>query len=314
MLKTLNDLMDISKLETGQVKLNYSKISINEELSILFSLFNEEAKQKDLAFKLIIPQNTHPIISTDREKLFAVLSNLIKNALKYSKIGAINFGYNVQNNFLEFFVEDSGIGIPLNRQQAIFERFIQADVYDTEAYEGAGLGLSIAKSYVTMLGGKIWVVSEEQKGATFYFTIPKKHTIATLEKTVTKANNNKNNIHLNLLIVDDEEIAAVYLSILLEDFCTKIYRAKNGVEAVEIFKKNPTIDLILMDIKMPKMDGHEATQQIRALNKNVIIIAQTAFAYPEDQEKAMRYGCNDYISKPIQPTYLFELIKKYFEK
>jgi hypothetical protein len=211
---------------------------------------------------------------------------------------------------------DTGIGIPKNRQHAIFDRFIQADIEDTNVFEGAGLGLSISKSYITMLGGKIWVESIENQGSQFYFTLPLKKTevnhIETINDTEFKTDIGTKKI--SVLIVEDEEIASIYLSILLEDYSSKIFLAKNGEEAIDIFKKNPEIELVLMDIKMPKMGGYEASLRIRELNKNVIIIAQTALTFPGDKEKALRYGCTDYISKPIQATNLFSLIKKYFKK
>lgn len=317
MLNTLNDLMDISKLETGQVKINLTTTNINDELEILYSFYKREATNKGLLLNLILPKGKDEIIiKTDRDKLYAVLSNLIKNALKFTTIGGIDFGYTVKDKKLEFYVMDTGIGIPKNRQHAIFDRFIQADIEDTNVFEGAGLGLSISKSYITMLGGKIWVESIEKQGSQFYFTLPLKETEANYIETVndTEFKTDTNTKKISVLIVEDEEIASIYLSILLEDYSSRIFLAKNGEEAIEIFKKNPEIDLVLMDIKMPKMGGYEASLRIRELNKNVIIIAQTAFTFPGDKEKALRYGCTDYISKPIQATNLFSLIKKYFEK
>ncbi len=173
MLNTLNDLMDLSKLETGQVHLRLTKININDELKMLYTFFKPEVDNKSLHFHLNASLlKNELIIETDREKLYAVLSNLIKNAIKYCKFGCIDFGYELKEKHIEFYVRDTGIGIPELRQQAIFERFIQADIHDTNGYDGAGLGLSISKSYVEMLGGKIWVKSNEGEGSTFSFTIP----------------------------------------------------------------------------------------------------------------------------------------------
>ena len=173
MLNTLNDLMDLSKLETGQVHVKLTKININDELKMLFTFFKPEVEIKNLVFYLNAPLlKKELIVETDREKLYAVLSNLIKNAIKYCKFGSIDFGYNLKENFIEFYVTDTGIGIPEHRQQAIFERFMQADIHDSKGFDGAGLGLSISKSYIEMLGGEIWVTSKEGEGSTFYFTIP----------------------------------------------------------------------------------------------------------------------------------------------
>ena len=316
MLSTLNDLMDMSKLETGQVSLNLTQTIINEELEILYSFFKLEAQNKGLLFNLKIPKgNTKITVITDREKFYAVLSNLIKNAIKFTVIGGIEFGYTIKGDFIEFYIMDSGIGIPKNRQLAIFDRFVQADIHDIHVYEGSGLGLSISKSYIELLGGTIWVESIEKEGSSFYFTIPlNKEVVNTSSKITSELEAGiPSSTKINVLIVEDEESASIYLSIILEDYCKNIFRAKDGIEALEIFKANPTIDLILMDIKMPKMGGYEATLKIRELNKKVIIIAQTAFTFPGDKEKALLYGSTDFITKPIQINSLITLIKKYFD-
>ena len=316
MLKTLNDLMDISRLETGQVKLHFTAMNINEELNTIYSFFKPEATAKNLVFNVSLPKNEPPIIlHTDKEKVYAVLTNLIKNALKFSKIGSIEFGYTIQNDVVEFFVSDTGIGIPFNRQIAIFERFIQADINDSHVHEGTGLGLSISSSYIKMLGGHIWVTSIENEGSQFYFTLPlnsKPYHKNTAIKG-TPATETANSKKIAVLIVEDEEIASDYLSIILEDYCSVIYTAKNGQEAVDIFQKNPDIKLVLMDIKMPIMNGYEASQKIWELNNNIIIIAQTAFSFPVDKEDALLHKCTDYISKPIKATDLIRLIQKHID-
>ena len=315
MLNTLNDLMDMSKLETGQTKLNLTKTNINNELEILYSFFKPEATGKNLLLNLSLPKGESFSYITDREKLYAILSNLIKNALKFTSTGGVEFGYIIKGQNLEFYVMDTGIGIPKDRQLAIFERFIQADIDDEHVFEGSGLGLSISKSYVQMLGGEIWVESIEKQGAQFFFTIPINITSKNLLNNEAKKEepNTTNSNKISVLIVEDEEIASIYLSIIMEDYCTTIYRSKNGEEALQIFKENPGIDLILMDIKMPKMNGYETALNIRELNKDIIIIAQTAFSFPGDKEKALRYGCTDYISKPIQANHLISMVKKYFD-
>ncbi len=316
MLKTLNDLMDISRLETGQVKLHFTAMNINEELNTIYSFFKPEATAKNLVFNVSLPKNEPPIIlHTDKEKVYAVLTNLIKNALKFSKIGSIEFGYTIQNDVVKFFVSDTGIGIPLSRQAAIFERFIQADINDSHVHEGAGLGLSISSSYIKMLGGHIWVTSIENEGSQFYFTLPLNSKPSNKNTAIkgTPATETTNSKKIAVLIVEDEEIASDYLSIILEDYCSVIYTAKNGQEAVDIFQKNPDIKLVLMDIKMPIMNGYEASQKIWELNNNIIIIAQTAFSFPVDKEDALLHKCTDYISKPIKATDLIRLIRKHID-
>ncbi|MBE9467399.1 MAG: response regulator, partial [Bacteroidetes bacterium] len=257
------------------------------------------------------------IIKTDSDKLYGILSNLVKNAIKYTDQGKIVFGYKKKDKFLEFYIKDTGIGIPKEKQQTIFERFIQADIIDKKAREGAGLGLSISKAYIEMLGGKIWLESEDKLGSTFYFTIP-----CDVEKTkINRNTENQKNDNLTsqikkikILIVEDDEASNLFLVALLKKLNTETLTATNGSEAIEICRSNPDLDLILMDIKMPVINGYEATRQIREFNKSVVIIAQTAYGLAGDDEKAIKAGCNSYIKKPVLKNKLFSLINQYFGK
>ena len=316
MLSTLNDLMDISMLETGQVKINLTSTNINDELDNLYSFFKPEVENKGMDLNYSVSLEKEFVnINIDRDKFYAILSNLIKNSIKYSKKGSINFGYEYKEDFLEFFVKDTGIGIPKNRQEAIFKRFVQADIEDIKVYEGAGLGLSISKAYVEMLGGEIWVNSLEGKGAEFYFTIPyNSGHKKILENSNEDMFNNKETetVRLKILIVEDEEIASEYLSIILGVFNPTLLFARTGIEAISICKENLDIDLVLMDIKMPIMGGYEATREIRVFNKKVVIIAQTAYALGGDREKAISAGCDDYVIKPIDSEKLIKKIESYF--
>ncbi|AXT59993.1 PAS domain S-box protein [Aquimarina sp. AD10] len=173
MLNIIKDIIDISKIEANQVSMFSNQININEQTDYLYNFFKPETDTKGITLVL---ENGLPtekaVVETDKEKFNAVLTNLVKNAIKYTNEGTISFGYHLKNDFLEFYIKDTGIGIPQNRQDAIFDRFVQADIEDRYALEGAGIGLSIAKAYTEMLNGKIWVESEENKGSTFYFTIP----------------------------------------------------------------------------------------------------------------------------------------------
>jgi len=316
MLNTINDLLNISLIESNQVKIAVSEVNVNEQNKNLYTFFKPEAEKKgiQLSYKNTLPEH-EAIIKTDSVKIYAILSNLIKNAIKYSDEGTIEFGYKKKEKNLEFFVKDTGIGIPKDRQQAIFDRFVQADIEDIRAYEGSGLGLSISKAYVKMLGGKIWVESREGKGSQFYFTIPyntkREEKTITINKTSMKKNENQI-IGLKVLIAEDIESADMYLTLILKNFSKEILHAKTGTKAIDICRNNPDIDLILMDIKMPKMNGYEATRKIREFNKDVIIIAQTAYALAGDREKSIVAGCDDYISKPINKEMLLEKIEKYF--
>jgi PAS domain S-box-containing protein len=326
MLNIINDIIDISKIEAGLMKLDIQNSNINEQIEYIYTFFKPEveAKEMKLSFKNTLPSK-EAIINTDREKLFAILTNLVKNAIKYTNEGSIIFGYDIVETLhatsLRFYVKDTGIGIQKDRQKFIFERFVQADIADKMARQGAGLGLSITKAYVEMLGGKIWVESEEGKGSTFYFTLPYNtdpNEKIVIENTVSddgaEQKNNPGVSGLKILIAEDDKVSEILFDITVKMLSKEILKARTGIEAVEICRNNPDIDLILMDIQMPDLDGYEATRQIRQFNKHIIIIAQTAYAFSGDREKAIEAGCNDYISKPINQILLKELIKKYCNK
>ena len=318
LLTTLNDLMDISKLETGQVKLNLTSVSINDELENIYTHFKLEASNKGLDFNLKKPKiDGDIIINTDKEKLYGILSNLIKNSIKYTHVGSINLGYSIHSNILKFYVSDTGIGIPKDRQLAIFDRFVQADIEDKKVYEGCGLGLSIAKSYVSMFNGNIYVESDEAIGSTFYLEIPFtniNNTTLISKNSEDLKEDSKESSKIKILITEDEEYASTFLSLILEDMCSEMFFAKNGKEAIEIYKVNPDIDLILMDIKMPIMGGYEAISEIRKFDSEIVIIAQTAYALVDDAEKALKLGFNDYVTKPINKEVLMSKILKNLNK
>lgn len=317
MLNIINDLINISKIEAGQMEVSISPCNINDQMEYLYTFFKPEAEREglDLSFRNTLT-STEAVINTDGEKFYAILTNLIKNAIKYSNEGSINFGYTKKGKNLEFFVKDTGIGIAKDRQEAIFERFVQADIEDTRVFEGAGLGLSITKAYVKMLDGELWLESELGQGSQFYFTIP--YNPEKKVKPSSQFNIDKKTFvslkKLKVLIAEDEEFSDTYLTIVLKNICSEILHAKTGRKSVELCKENTDLDLILMDIKMPDMDGYEATKEIRKFNKDIVIIAQTAYALEGDFEKALLVGCNDYISKPIDQNELLEKIRKHIEK
>ncbi|MDA3930271.1 MAG: response regulator, partial [Prolixibacteraceae bacterium] len=230
------------------------------------------------------------------------------------KKGAIKFGYNIIDKKILFYIEDSGIGIPSEQQEKIFERFRQVEMEASRVFGGAGLGLSISKKMVELLNGKIWLKSELGVGSTFYVTIPFSATnpeSITSEPTIKKPTNTIVENEQTILIAEDDESNFFYLNELLIDYNYKILRAKNGAEAVELFTKNKSIVMVFMDIKMPIMDGFEATKKIKKINPSIPIIAQTAFAMADDRDTAIENGCDDYISKPIDPEILYRKIKKY---
>ena len=399
MLNIINDIVDISKIEAGQMDVLISETNINEQLEYVYIFFKPEVEAKGM--KLFVKNGltaAKAVIHTDREKLYAVLTNLVKNAIKYSDAGSIEFGYTLKpflplshraavqssahaivqssahavvqssthaavqssthavvqssahaavqspvhavvqssthtvaqssahavvqssdsesmQQELVFYVKDTGIGIPQSRQKAIFDRFVQADISDARAFEGAGLGLSISKAYLEMLGGKIWVESDAGVGSTFYFSIPYQpklqlSKVADITETIGKHEIND----LKILVAEDDEASAMLISMAMKSFSKQVLRVRNGLAVVESCRNNPDIDLVLMDIKMPGMDGYEATSKIREFNKNVFIIAQTAFGLSDDRDKALAAGCNDYISKPLDIALLKSKILFHFTK
>jgi signal transduction histidine kinase/CheY-like chemotaxis protein len=320
MLNIINDLMDISKIESGLIKTYIQDSNINEQVEYIYNFFKHEVEAKGINFSIHTPLSTDDaVIRTDPEKLYAILLNLVKNAIKFTSKGSIDFGYRLITGpnpaLLEFMVIDTGIGIPADRQGAIFERFIQADLTDTHAYQGAGLGLSISKAYVEMISGKIRVESTPGKGSSFFVTIPYTRAIrpkSNNDKYISINSSTEGMSSLKVLIAEDDHASELLIIREVNKFSSDILYAKTGLEAVELCRKNPDIDLILMDIKMPVMNGYEATKQIRQFNRDVVIIAQTAFALPGDIEKAMAAGCDDYISKPIKAGTLSRMIRDHF--
>lgn len=315
MLDTINDIISISKIESGEDELNLSETNVNDILKEQFEFFNPEASSKGILLSFHSPLLSHEsMILTDKRKLESIIINLIKNAIKFTSKGNISFGCRrkKENNTLEFYVQDTGIGIPENRIEAIFNRFEQADIEDSQVFEGSGLGLAISRAYVEMLNGEITVKSKENQGSTFRFFIP----YISIDLNEKKSSNHLNSTptvelnNLTLIIAEDDEISTEYFRSILGNSFKKLIFTKTGRQTIEAFQNNPETDIILMDIKMPDINGYDATRKIREINKGVIIIAQTAFGLEEDESKAFDAGCNGYIAKPIKREDLLTLISQ----
>ncbi len=322
MLDTVTEIVEISKIEAGIITTEWQEIHLNSILKEQIMFFSLEAQKKglELVLEQQLPKDKSSII-TDKHKFEAILINLVKNAIKYTDKGRINVGAKLKNDFVEFYVQDTGIGVPKNRRKAIFNRFEQADIGDARAFEGSGLGLAISKAYVEMLGGEIRLESEENKGSVFYFTIPvkkeKKVKPMATSKEQTASNDNNAELfdkELKVLVAEDDEESFVYLTIILKKYNWNIIRTATGRQTIEKFKEQPDIDLILMDIKLPDLDGYKAARQIKAINPEVPIIAQTAYALEGDRQKALDAGCDEYIAKPIKKEILIEKIRACLEK
>ena len=313
LLNTINNIIEISKIESNQLTVHYSEVNIMEVMDFHLNFFNQQAKEKGLQLKLSEQiRDEKAFTETDKYILDNILTNLICNAIKFTKKGTIEFGNYIEENVMVFYVKDTGAGIPPSRLNAIFERFIQADMKITRPYEGSGLGLSIVKAYVEKLNGKIWVESEINIGSTFYFSIP----YIPLKREVINLAEREENVNIpgklfTILVAEDDEISFLYIKQILKISDIKLLHAKNGKEAIQMLMENPNISLILMDIKMPVMNGLDAARQIRQFNKDIPIIAQTAFALAGDKEMALEAGCNNYITKPINGNKLIQLINEY---
>ncbi len=315
LMQIIDDILEISKLETKQVKAIEEEVNLNNLLIETFAIFDIRAKENGTP--LYLHKNLsdkESIILTDPTKLNKILSNLLENALKFTNEGFIEFGYNIvekeEGSFLQIFVKDTGIGIKPENQEIIFKRFSQEEKELSQKVGGLGLGLSIAKENTEILGGKITLKSVKGKGSTFFVTIPYKPVIHQ------NSFNNKgttNKTEKTILITEDEEINYLYISLLIEtiDSKIKILHAKNGEEAIEICKKNKKINLVLMDLKMPVMNGFKATKKIKELCPDLPIVAQTAYTRQEEKEEAFFVGCIDFLSKPISEVNLTKILKKH---
>jgi len=321
LLDVIEDVFDISLIETGDIKIEKEPLNIFAVFDEVQDIIkNEQVLQKKIGVDLQMHINIEEldsILLSDQKRIKQILINLLKNALKFTNSGSIEFGCsrsteNKQSQ-IKFFVKDTGIGIPKAKQEIIFEAFRQADESHTRIHGGTGLGLTICKKLSKLLGGDIWVESEEGEGASFYFTIPlTENAIEHLDSTSVPPGMNFTN--RTILIAEDDENSFSFLKALLSPEGISCIWVKDGLEAVEYCQKSNQIDLLLMDINMPKMNGYEATKHIREIHPKLPIIAQTAFAIAGDKEKIMASGCDDYISKPINKDDLFDKIQACFRK
>lgn len=322
LLFMIDDIIDISKIDTEQLVLNKTNIFLNKLLKELLASYQSYLDQKgrtQLTLKLKKGvDDDYFSVNTDITRLRQALSHLLNNAVKYTDNGFIEFGYDLikQNNtqILRFFVKDSGIGLPKDKQTVIFERFSKLNDDKNKVYRGAGLGLTITKNLIKLLGGEIWVESEVGKGSTFFFTLP----IGQVEQNKTddtkhgQPNIEKPDWHnITILIAEDDFVNYKYLEASLRDTRARLIWAKNGEEAVRLFNEIDNLNIVLMDIQMPVMNGYEATKQIKTIDSKIPIIAQTAFAMDEDRILGTKAGCIDYLKKPIKLKDLIQTLSKY---
>ncbi len=316
LLNLVNDILDISKIEAGELTIAEGICDVNAMFRELFVSFNEIKQQKKKSHvELLISnpfKNENLLVKTDPYRIRQVMMNLIGNAIKFTDSGFIEYGINEKNGELVFFVKDTGIGIDKNHQKEIFKRFRKIDEEKSRLFRGAGLGLAICQDIVRLLGGDITVDSTPGKGSEFSFTIPKK--LAEKAEHIEQEQPAVDEMRINLngktiVIAEDESNNFKFLNQLLQRFNATIIWARDGEEAISQVSKQKT-DLVLMDLKMPKVDGYEATRRIKKVYPEMIIVAQSAYTSSEDVEKCYDAGCDYYISKPINIKELIATLKK----
>ncbi len=313
----IDDILEIAALETNQTEIVEVQIVLNELLQELFSLFNIKAKERDLTLYLkngLSDKNSS--LLADEVKLKRILFSLIENAIKFTIEGTISIGYKFNNETIEIYVKDTGIGIKPECHATIFNRFSQEEKELSKNVGGLGLGLSIAKENAKLMGGDVTVQSIKGEGSTFILTIPYKPVDidSVKSKSVKKKDRvTKKQGKYTILIAEDEIINYKVLSMILKNLNTNltILHAINGKEAVDICRETPEINMVLMDLKMPIMSGFEATTLIKGLRPGLPIIAQTAYSTEKDKQKAFSAGCDDFISKPINKDILKDALDNY---
>lgn len=306
MLNTIKDIVEMSKLETGQVRVYTNQINVNDVLGSLYNLYLHQAEEKQLKINLVTNKAQNFFISTDETKFYGIMNNFLQNAIKYTKEGSIEIGYKIKEHAIDLYVADTGIGIPAEMLSSIFDRFRKVDNSLTSEYEGSGLGLSIAKAYSNIIGATIFAEPNNEKGTIFHLYLP--YNPVSNSKVVEDDKFDEIDLQgLNILIAEDDNFNLLYLVEVLEAYGANTYKAINGQEAVDIINKQTDIDLVLMDIKMPIMNGYIATEIIKSKKPNIPVIAQTGYALEEDKTKAIQFGFDDYITKPISSK---ELLKK----
>jgi len=312
LMNIINEIIEISKIETGLIKVNSEPFNINE---LIKDIYNELKvlipAEKNLKLEILNDDiNDKVIIVSDRVKIKQILTNLISNGIKYTPGGYVSFGYQLFEGNIIFKVKDTGIGIDDKDLELIFRRFYRVDNINTIKEGGIGLGLSIVKSYVEFMGGSISVKSEINKGTEFTINIP-------LQKSDKNELKEKNNIKIDIigsneliLVAEDNDYNFLFICELLEQYGYKCIRAANGRDAVKLVIENKNIKLILMDLKMPLMDGFEAFNEIYKINPEIPVIAVTAFALNYEKDYCLKFGFKDYIAKPIDKEELIKIIYK----
>ncbi len=315
LLRLIDDILDVSLMETNQLKLVYKDCDLQQMMNDLETTYKRkriELNKVNLDIRIEGPLAAL-VLHTDCERLRQVFVNLLDNAIKYTEQGSIVFGYAHQGNKLRFYVKDTGIGVPEHHKEHLFDRFYKVEDHPEKLFRGTGIGLYLCKNIVKLLGGEIGVNSEINKGSEFYFTLPAK-IVNREEKPLAHhpiLKESPKSRKLKVLVAEDQLSNRQYLEAILKPSDFDLIQANNGKEAIEQFKQHPDVQLVLMDIKMPEMDGFEALREIRKLNEKVPVFALTAYALVPDRDRCLKAGFNAYFSKPLDKISLFSKIEEW---
>ncbi|MGD2035228.1 MAG: ATP-binding protein, partial [Bacteroidales bacterium] len=316
LLTLINDILDISLIEANQLTMNKEVFDVNAMLSESekFLLLDNENNLR-IQFKPGSKDNVFTIFN-DPVRFKQIVNNLLNNALKYTEKGHIIFGYDVEDNFVRFYVSDSGIGMNESDIEFIFNPFYKAENVESKLYRGAGIGLSITKNLVELMGGDIWVESKPDKGTTFYFILPKSESTPTSKKPEPSKKKNFEFEKATILVAEDEDTNYKLVETILSSTKADVIRAKDGAEAVGFVEKHKGIQnlIVLMDIKMPNMNGFEAQRKIKSIRENIPVIAITAYAQATDKSRILIHKFDGYLSKPIYPEELLRIIDNFYSE
>ncbi len=321
LLNLVDDIIDIAKIEAGELKIVKKECEIYSLGQELLTM-SQEVKKKFNKHEIDLvyfpePGRQELFMKTDPFRLRQILINLITNAIKFTEKGSVEFGFSVKDERnLEFYVKDTGVGLTRSELDLIFERFKRTRRSEEKNIVGTGLGLAISRNLVQLMGGEMWVDSVPGGGTTFTFTLPYLKITRLPDRVENPGRQPRayNWTGAGILIVEDDPVSHAFLKELFRQTGADLYHAGNGLEAVSQFRKIKNIDLVIMDIQMPEMDGFEATRIIRSLNDNIPVIAQTAFAMSDDKEKMKQAGFDDYVSKPIDINQLLAIVHRWITR
>ena len=318
LLRLINDVLDVSRIEAGQMSVKQQEFCVNDlidNLKEVYSLILVEKQKAEVNIETKLPPGL-VFITSDMERINQVMINLLDNAVKFTGEGVITLGFNIENSLIHFFVSDTGIGVKEEFKDSLFDRFFKVEDDNDMLYRGVGIGLYLSKKIVELLGGNIWFDSEFGNGSEFHFIIPANELFVE-EKEMNKINHLEGNDqsfgNSTILIVEDDLASMELLKQILKNKSPLVLGAANGVEALDVVKSNPNIDLILLDIRLPDINGFDLLVKIREILPKVPIIAQTAFAMAGDEKKCHDAGFDDYLSKPILREVFLKKLEKYLE-